>query len=279
MDIAVLISFAYEESSSVSLPSSIVDTYRASNFCGKCDQHILSDWIISGRRRAPCKLGNNWNDFISGQDKNITQYRVLGQSSFGLVINSLSEKLSKAKRAIVYYSGHGTEDSCIEFPDGEVMTYIDYRNVIVNKFSPECEILMIVDCCSAGNFGFPFTLTGNRFRINEKNLRKSAVGRNVICITSTQPDQESIANKKYSFFTKYLFTSLLSIESFESRLDKLKSLVEERLLIRTFQHVGIHSSYNRMPIIWNWLHNKPNVEYKILGSFIVIKRDEKSSIK
>ncbi len=265
---AILIAFTYHDSVSVSLPSSIVDAYRASAFYKGIKQYILSDWVPTPIRRAkPCKLDDGWHSFITGSDQNISWYKVSCKKSF---IDAMKKIDNIEGNGIVYYSGHGKTNGWIEFPDGSEFQHTMFCNILLNKFSSRSQICMIIDCCSAGNFGFPFTLVNTHFKIKEKSCMETAVNKNVICITSTQADEDSIANNKYSYFTKYLFRVL---STKEIRLDHIISLIAEKLLIRTFQRVGIHSSYNRIPVLWNWCHGM-DVQFNIHRRYICIKRSK-----
>jgi hypothetical protein len=167
-------------------------------------------------------------------------------------------------KVFIYYTGHASDNSEIIMPSGETVSYIDVRNSVLSYLDPRAQIVWIADCCKAGNFGFAFTLHEKKFILAQKTF----TDRDVICITSSREDQESIANKKYSYFSKYLFREF---SSKNIRLSKIVRLVEEKLLIRTHQKVGVHSSYNRVPVIWPWFYGDTDNEIAINANFITMK--------
>lgn len=268
MSLTIIVAFGYTDSStSTHLPSSIVDAYRVSTFNNLSHQYIITDQTPLLSTKKPCKLDGDWNSFVTNSRTNNIKWLNV-KSLNDLTVKSSQIPISNYSKIVIYYSGHGNQDSTLEFPNGDTIEHCAFRDLFLSRVSKDSETLMIIDCCSAGNFDLPFSLVDRRFQFSKVNKYTC---KKVICITSNQLEQESKASSKYSYFTKYLFRVL---SEKHTRLDKIVSLIEEKLLIRTSQRVGVYSSYNIIPMIYQWIHLKPTICFTSLVHSIVIKRTQ-----
>lgn len=179
------------------------------------------------------------------------------------IMSSYSNDILLHENILIYYSGHGAEDM-IELPDNKMINHMDFRDMLLSYTRKDSKILIVIDCCYAGNFGFPFTFYNKKFRY-DKSAR--LIDRDVMCITSSQKNQKSYADSKGSYFTKYLLQAL-NTSGFS--IENIITYTEERLLIKTSQRIGVHSTFNRIPVMWSWVVTDHKIQCHLNSEYISI---------
>jgi hypothetical protein len=301
MPTAILITFEYVFKS---LPGAVVDLYHAFTWCRsfECDIHILTD-IES------IKDPNNLEQVVKYKiaDKNILTFYddiLTGNSSKNNIkdsltlLNSLNRILSldiPDNKLIIYYSGHGVKDSMI-MPNKSLLSFIDFRDHVINLLKPYVEIFWILDCCNPNGLQLPYKLTGNTFALSSSQIK--FVTQPILLITSSESNEKSIATKFGSVFTRHLFRILnqLNIDmdrKFKKRISipiqknrNLRRLIGNltssirKMGTGYIQTVSIYSSYVMDPLLWMWIGSNKSYDIVIdLTLTTLIFRNFDSSIK
>ncbi len=187
---------------------------------------------------------------------------------------------------------HGIEDELCIQPDLDKMDIIIFKNIILSKINEKAQIFMILDCCNINGCNLPYKMIDGIYRLTKGNLVKrsllnsgspSLVKRSllnsvipnfstqeIICFSSTMPDEKSITSYNGSVFTRILFKYLNKIRNIKELLKKIK----EECLNKYQQTVTIYSSYPNLQIIWNWLYCSNKLKIKIMDNLIMIETEK-----
>lgn len=192
-------------------------------------------------------------------------------------------------KLIIYYSGHGLNDSMV-LPDRTLLPFVDFRDIILNNIQPYVEIFWVLDCCNPNGLHLPYKLEGNRFVLSPDKIQ--CVTQPILLITSSEAKEKSIATKTGSVFTLHLFRLLTSLNAEHntdviptSKNRNLRRLIGNlRSSIRRMytgyeQTVSIYSSYVVDPILWMWIGS--NKKYDIVSdmslSTLIVRQDDKDT--
>lgn len=200
--------------------------------------------------------------------------------------NLLETLIKDGERVFIYYTGHCKDrhlllpgkisdtQSCKSYDTpslllqlrDEMLSYVrysldDFRRIIVNNVAANAEVLVIMDCCYSTGLNLPFLLTPhlNRYRLTG-DVRHFTVPK-IICISSTNSRQKSMAKIDGSVFSNILF------ESFQQGVKSLTKLVEtvssacQKAGYR--QEITIHSSYPEPLMLWAWFF-KASINIKLI---------------
>lgn len=210
MPTAILIGFEYKFNP---LPGALIDLYHAFTWCRSfdCDIHILTDITYVNDLE---KLNKIVNDGIA--DPNLmtfyehipSKFIIHNYHSLLASITKILKSSIRDNKIIIYYSGHGMKD-CMIMPDRSLLSFIAFRNSILNSITPYVELFCILDCCNPNGLNLPYKLKGNSFMLSSEIKTKiSCVTQPILLLTSSEPDEKSIATKTGSIFSKHLFQLL-----------------------------------------------------------------------
>lgn len=294
MPVALLIGFEYTFNK---LPGAIVDLYHANKWCESfnCDIHILTD--IGNNN----ELQNVINHKIAEEDilNFRNQEKIVVGNSVDLLMNII--RIIKGgiydDKLIIYYSGHGVKDSMV-MPDRTLLSFIDFRNNILNVLDPYIEIFCILDCCNPSGMHLPYKLVSNEFVLSPTKIE--CITQPMILITSAEADEKSIAISLGSVFSRHLFHILnrLAIKNIisEVKVDNEKFIIPnnknrnlQRLIgtlsssIRSMrtgyeQTVSIYSSYVIDPVLWMWIGNSCDLVIDITLSTLVVRNNKEKRV-
>jgi len=93
----------------------------------------------------------------------------------------------------------------------DVLTSKEFLDTIVNFTTSHAEIMIIMDCCMSDGLNLPYVLKDNVYKRNPNGNIKYGyqVNKKILLITSTLPNQNSIATSKGSIFTGILCRNIL----------------------------------------------------------------------
>lgn len=151
---------------------------------------------------------------------------------------------------VVYFTGHCEMNSVMILSNGEKVSFMKIRNLIVDKTSEMVQILMILDCCNAGNLSLPYTFEENEFVLRDLS---SPVSKTIIYISSSLSGESALSSTNRSYFTKYLMKLLNNnIISIPTIIENIQNSLDDRTRKRE-QTINIYASFKIAPILWSWL--------------------------
>ena len=195
----------------------------------------------------------------------------------------IEKYITNSNKIFFYYTGH-VHDGNILFPlYNERICYIynrddiflpleELRDLLLNKTMETTEIFVVLDCCNSNGLNLAYKLLNNGiYRLIPYNERIFAKQK-IICISSTNRDETSLASKNGSLFSYYFFKYILA----ERSLEKLKIKINEECYKKYEQTMCINSTYPDIKMVWKWLISPGEEEIKInfFKNFIVIKNNE-----
>jgi len=249
MPTAVIIGFEYKVNK---LTGAIVDIYRAYNWCESfgCNIYVLTD--------------------IINIKTTVVKHEV--KDARGLLdnISKILDKEIKDNKLILYYSGHGKKESMV-MPDQSLLSFVKFRDEIINILSETVEIFWILDCCNPNGLYLPYKLEKEHFILS--SLKIKCVKQPIMLITSAEPHEKSIATKNGSIFSENLFRILSELNNDDdipiTRNNKVViPITKNRNLTRLInnltssmrklktgytQTVSVYSSYITDPVLWMWI--------------------------
>lgn len=255
---AILIGFEYKTSNKQKkLPGICVDLYLVFSFLKKLNwkdseikvfTDIKKDEKTEVLKSALLEktVDSNILTFIEDlKEKN--QYIEFKHVNHYNNFTSLFQDISS--KTFVYYSGHSKKENLI-LPNDSLISLDSFRDNIKSE-----EIFLVMDCCQGG-IKLPFVLNENFYRLhNEKSFVKSEI----ICISSSLNDENSLISKKGSLFTKNLFSIL-------SENKELK-IIKNKLKLGKFS-----VSHPNLYHVFNWFYKEINIKIIFNGSFITVIR-------
>lgn len=272
MPTAILIAFEYTFKT---LPGALVDLYHGVTWCrasglSEAQIHIVTDMRevrdlanlehVVQRKITDPGLLTFYEPF---HHKHCIQDEL---SFFEALIQILAGGLPDNK-LIIYYSGHGVHNSMI-LPNKSRLAFIDFRDRVLDLLQPYVEIFWILDCCNPNGFHLPYKLEGNTFSLS--NFKIECVRQPILLLTSSEPNEKSIATKSGSIFSRYLFRLLTQLNAPHSTSHSTRpiSIHQNRNLHRLIgtlassirkmhtgytQTVSVYSSYVVDPVLWMWI--------------------------
>ncbi|CAH6420192.1 Caspase [uncultured virus] len=317
MPLAILIGFEYTFNS---LTGATIDLYHATNWCQSfgCDIHILTDietvkdennlqQAIDRRIAEPDLLTFTKQSPFSKRTVITNKNSLLESISHILQGNSKflnSSKPIKQKaqisdnKIVIYYSGHGVKDSMV-MPNRTLLSFVDFRDNILNVLDPYVELFWILDCCNPNGLHLPYKLEGNTFVLSPTKIE--CVLQPILLITSSEAKEKSIATKSGSVFSRHLFKILTQLNIAGAPVIRKKQIVipthKNRNLRRLIgnlsssirkmhtgyaQTVSMYSSYVIDPVLWMWIGSDKSYDIVIdmtLSTFIIRNNISKPNSK
>ncbi len=258
---SLLIGFEYSEKHN--LPGTILDLYNAWKWCQTFSRQIYILTDISEVSDAIAYRHPEVTPFWS----QVSKFPV---HNLGKLQETLSTTLQETMdRVVIYYTGHGLQNSLL-LPDQSQWSSLAFRDYILGRLNFETEIFWILDCCNPQGLNLPYQLENNRFVVSKETLE--CVTQPILLITSSNSQEESVATRDGSLFSRYLFENLSLLNSIgdlkfsrkrvsvpiknnrnlKRLLGKITSSIQKVHSGYT-QTVSIYSSYYMDPILWLWI--------------------------
>jgi len=276
MPTAILIIFEYKIKQ---LPGAIIDLYHSYKWCESfgCNINVFTD----------IQKINNMSILEDAIDNKIVNEDIINFYEFLIsknIVTNPSELLFKIKnklmeiddnKLIIYYSGHGTEDNAV-MPNGELLSFISFRENILESLDSYAEIFWILDCCNPNGLNLPFKLKNNSFELSSSKIQ--CVTQPILLLISSQSNEKSIATKYGSIFSRLLFNFLSKIKKNRNLKHLIDNLSKEINILNTGykQTISLYSSYIIHPILWLWIGT--NKEYDIVSdislSTLIVRRKQ-----
>lgn len=258
----LLIGFEYINSNTWKfLPGIPIDLYQVYKYVSNITKNILvytdmtKDYNTSILQKAILDgyVNSGLLSFIE-DIKDSNQY-ILYKSELSnkYIINNFDKVIKKfiknVDRLVIYYTGHGKSGDII-LPDNTHVSLSYIKSLIKSD-----QTIVILDCCESNGMNLPYYYNNNFFKLNNNNF----ISNEIICISSTNSDENSSATNTGSLFTRNLFQYLSNNSSFS-----VKSLV----------NINIYTSYPNIKLIWNWFtkkkHNNLDIVFDDNNSLITI---------
>lgn len=173
----------------------------------------------------------------------------------------LRDECYNEQRVFVYYSGHG-EGGDLVLPKGERLPISIFRSTLLSRMHSDAELLVVMDCCNATGMGLPYRLNGNVHRIVDLKTDPVFVTQKIICISSTQFNEDSIATREGSIFTQVFFKKLedKDLNLFAMWEDLFNECTKERDRCndmekneKSTQTPTIYVSFPNIYSLWKWV--------------------------
>jgi hypothetical protein len=281
--LALLIGFAYHD-----LNGTLIDLYHSYKWCQNfnCRIHVITDIKEIKEPRhfeKAIKQGLVDHDINTFYDTIIQKYIVSNKYDFISGLQTVL-KTSIDSKLIIYYTGHALKQG-IELPDHSIMSFNEFRDHILQWVDPQVEIFWILDCCNPNGLSLPYQLKNNQFIFKNEDSYYGL--HRILLITSSNPNEKSVATKTGSLFTRYLFQILSKMTVTTFDIQKPLPLVHNRNLqrlignlssaIRTVhsgysQTVSIYTSYLQDPVLWMWIGSTKPYDIISTDSTIIIRR-------
>lgn len=118
----------------------------------------------------------------------------------------------------IKYVKKGLDDS--DVTDSELLSSDVFLQSIIDNTLNDSEIMIIMDCCMSDGLKLPYILRDNVYRRNPNGNIEYAyhISKKILLITSTLPNENSIATKKGSIFTGIFCRNILHGKKFLIKL-------------------------------------------------------------
>lgn len=228
--------------------------------------------------------------FIETIKRDQTYHHFSGKDDF---MQCVSDTITGADEIFIYYTGHvshgyllfPTEDPGVSFiessnlrtetkePNSSVdlhddihrfsssrgnsrLSLIDFRTLILTSADRSAQVFMVMDCCNGNGLGLPFQMREGVYRLTNNEPRIYTT-QEVICLSSTMSDENSITSRDGSIFTRSLFKQMKDkVQSITRMLD----VVGKECITRYAQTATVHASYPNSKILWNWVYGPTSIE-------------------
>ena len=273
MPISILIVFEYQIKQ---LPGAIIDLYHAYKWS---KSYGYETYIFTDIKKTNIELLQSavLNDDID--DDILTFYKKLENK---YIVTNSDDLMFKIKsvldmeddKLIIYYSGHGIEDNII-MPNKSLLSFISFRDNILESLSDYVEIFWILDCCNPNGLNLPFKFNNNSFELSSSKIE--CVTQPILLITSAEKDEKSIATKYGSLFSKSLFKYLnkCNDRNLQVMINKIKEDIDN-VGSGYKQTISVYSSYIIHPVLWMWIGNDKT--YDIVSdlslTILILRRGE-----
>lgn len=266
---ALLIGFEYEEI--LHLPGITIDLYLAYQFLKKngwkdTEIEILSDISkdhpteVLKRSILEKVVSSDILSFIEDcKEKNIyTHYNTQNHySNFYTTLTSFAT--SPESSLFIYYSGHA-KDGHLILPGGSLCSINNFkgaifRNVLNEKIEKRKQknFFILLDCCQC-DLELTFNLIDGVYRFENENFNKGEV----LCISSSLSEQNSMASKIGSLFSRHIFKVL------DKDKDKdISYLIKEVNKELKGKQTAIVSASKPIHAIFGWLFSFPTLSLSI----------------
>ncbi|PCJ22707.1 MAG: hypothetical protein COA94_08865 [Rickettsiales bacterium] len=148
-------------------------------------------------------VGGNILSFMS-EIRNKGKYiKYTGSISLKHLIMSLV-KLNNQEKMLLYYTGHGENNSITLPTKFDVLSMNDIKDIIEESTKIN-KAIILMDCCF-GSINLPYTLRGKTYRLSTNDMKFSK--KKILCISSTTKCGTSLMTNTGSVFTKSLFENI-----------------------------------------------------------------------
>lgn len=311
MKVCVLIGFSYHESHDdttglegrIALPGILIDLYQAYSFSKKMnpDKIIVISDIVEDQKTS--YLANSLMDstvdvgvfeFVKTISSLGEHYPFIDRDDF---VELMESTLSLADETFIYYTGHVIEE-CIIFPignhlinandsknyhlDGIIdlynetyesplkMNLDEFRSIILSSIGNRCEVFIVMDCCGSNGLNLPFILKNGVGRLANE-IGYIFIEPKVICVSSTKYDEDSIASKDGSVFSRSLFSSM---KKRERSLRSLMNIIYKDCFSIFPQTATVKLSHPNLKFLWPWLFGSHNIKIDIdnINNVIIVNK-------
>jgi len=252
---AILIGFEYKNEKK--LPGIAIDIYQVYSFLKKNNWKNEEIKVLTDIKKDDKteKLKNAILEKIvdSGilsfiEDlKERNQYTEFKSHNYYNNFESFFTEITGNEKCFIYYTGH-SKDGNIILPNESLLSFESFKNILISNISRE--IFLIMDCCERG-FLLPFALNEKVYRLENENC---FVKPKIICISSSLENENSVASRVGSFFTRHLFDI---ISSTNITLYDILKLLKNKLRMK--QTANISVSYPNLYLIFPWFYNLCNL--------------------
>lgn len=241
--IALLIGFGYDKSETeIPLEGHLSDLTQ------------MYECISKNTDVVYCFTDNNDDKKLEEAIKNgvVSRYTNFKKTITNNLLKSIDDWVPSIKtktKLTIYYSGHGCEKGIVE-PDGNVVSYTDFINSIVEKCIDDTEIFFIIDACEAHLF--PLPIVYNDFDVSPGPYWKNSM----IAIVSKF---DTSTFKKGSEFTKKITKDIKNILCSDLNFEKV------------FGYAVVKSSHYLEPFFWTWIVSDCDIKTDCLKSNLYLR--------
>jgi len=172
-----------------------------------------------------------------------------------------SERTSLSKLEISKYSFASKGNNNVQKNSNEdILLSNEFMSTIVDNSDEKCEIIIIMDCCMSDGLNLPYVLKDGVYRRNNNGKMEYGyyTDKKILLITSTLPDQSSIATSSGSIFTGILCKNILHGKK---SLEKLIATVQENTAKTYKQTPTIYVNNPNIKSLFNFMF--PNELFKV----------------
>lgn len=263
------------------LPGIPADLYQVYRHCNPITKNILvftdvdKDYKTSVLQRAILDgyVDSNLLSFIEDTKDRKHHKLYKSQRKSGYTVNNFDKTIGDFiegfDRLVIYYTGHG-KDGDIILPDNTHVSLDYFRDLVVSNVNPTCQVIIILDCCQSNGMSLPYSYSDGNYHLNSRNFIKP----HIVCISSTQLDEDSAATRSGSLFTRVLFGYLYNNQNQMFHINNLlKHLgnINDGEILST---ITIYSSYPNIKLLWPWFtkneYNNLDVSFDHNNSLITV---------
>lgn len=136
------------------------------------------------------------------------------------------------------------------------LSLIDFRTLILTSADRNAQVFMVMDCCNGNGLGLPFQMLDGIYRLTNNEPRIYTT-QEVVCLSSTMSDENSITSRDGSIFTRSLFKQM---KEKEQSIKKMLDVVGKECITRYEQTATVHASYPNSKILWNWVYGPTSID-------------------
>lgn len=260
MPTAIILALEYKNpGGEVYLPSCSMDIYNAVNWMKSfdCNINLYTDIQSTDIRVTMNNMTHSINSAFAKVD---TTHIINNLRDF---TDSILSKTIEDDKIVVYYTGHGEDDSIV-FPDRSKLRNYEFRDMILSILPDYSEVFWIMDCCNPSGMSLPFELKNNNFRLRSGSL--IPVTQPVLLIVSANQTDTSVSTVNGSVFSTSLFELLSNLKNKNRNLNRFKTSIRHnirRVRPDYDKFASIYSSYLTDPILWLWIG--PDVKSDIVS--------------
>ena len=152
-----------------------------------------------------------------------------------------------SNKTFIYYSGHSKNTNII-LPNNSLISLDLFRDNLKAE-----EIFLIMDCCQGG-IKLPFILNEKTYRLQNEEV---FIKPEIICISSSLHNENSLITKTGSIFTKNLFYVLS-----ENR--------ELKMIKKKIKTGDISVSYPKLHHVFKWFYKYSDIKIDFNENFISV---------
>lgn len=265
MRLGIAIVFSYQGNM-----AAVQDIYHAAKYIDRVSDQLVIFTDVDQDENLQI-MSQNINRGYVGVDalKVITDYKQRGVLRYLkdplAMIEQIQELLNENswESIFFYYSGHSISGE-IKFPTGPRMAFTDLIQIFIQETSVQTQVFCVLDCCYGGGMNLPYRLDDRG--VHQLLENRPLIDHQIICLTSSSPDQSSAGDGYGSFFTRELFRQLqLKNRNLKVLLEVISSFCQQT----HFQEVHAYASSCRLTSIWPWIYgSKLSIHH---GKALIVK--------